>query len=66
MRQAPDREPSRRFGPKRGLAVPLAIALALKAAALTLIYLLFFVPAPHTSPSAEPVAGAVLGLSGRG
>jgi hypothetical protein len=58
MRQALDRKPTT----ERGLALPIAAALALKLAALTIIYLMFFVPAPDSGPRADSAATAVLGL----
>ena len=45
----------------RSLAISIAAALALKAAALTVLYLAFFVPPP--APPAAQTAAAVLGLS---
>ena len=57
MPKAPDREPR----PQRGLALPIAGALALKAAALAIIYLMFFA-APAAAPPADRVAAGILGL----
>lgn len=45
----------------RGLAVPIIAALAVKAVALTVIYLAFFTP----PPSVAPAASAVLGMPAR-
>jgi hypothetical protein len=56
MRQAPDRQPRR----ERGLAVPIVTALALKLAALTVLYLGFFAAPPVRS--ADRAATAVFGL----
>jgi hypothetical protein len=50
---------------ERGLAVTIAAALALKAAALTIIYLMFFAAAPDAASNAERTLTAVLGLPGR-
>jgi len=51
----------RKTGPDRRLAVSIAVALAVKAAALTAIYLAFFQPTASAVPPAERAA-AVLGL----
>jgi hypothetical protein len=48
----------------RGLAVPIAAALAVKAVALAVIYLAFFVPPTNAIPRAERSATAILGLPG--
>ena len=58
MRQALDRKPTT----ERGLFLPIAAALALKLAALTIIYLMFFVPGPDSARRADRAAAAVLGL----
>jgi hypothetical protein len=47
------------------LGVSIAAALAVKAVALTALYLAFFAPAPNPAPPAERTAAAVLGLAGR-
>jgi len=52
-------------GWNRRLGVSIAAALAVKAAALTALYLAFFVPAPNPTPPAERGATAILGLPGR-
>ena len=57
MRQAPDRQP------RRGLAVPIVTALALKLAALTALYLAFFATPMPQSP--ERAATAIFGLPAR-
>jgi hypothetical protein len=56
MRQAPDRHPML----ERGLAVPIMTALALKLAALTVIYLAFFASPPVQSP--DRAATAIFGV----
>jgi hypothetical protein len=58
MRQALDRKPTT----ERGLALPIAAALALKLAALTIIYLMFFVPTPSSVSAADRAAASILGL----
>jgi len=47
----------------RGLIAPIALALAIKAAALIVLYLAFFMPPPPPSP--DQAARAVLGVPQR-
>ena len=46
---------------ERGLAVTITAALALKVAALTIIYLMFFAAPPDAAP-VDRAAAAILGL----
>ena len=61
MHDAPDQEPRAKAGPQRGLAMPIAAALALKAAALLVLYLMFFAPPSHSVAPAD--RGGFLGLN---
>jgi len=45
----------------RSLALTIAAALAVKAVALAVIYLAFFVPAPRPTPISDVIASAILG-----
>jgi len=54
------KQPWRTRRQNRSLATAIAAALALKAVALTVLYLAFFVPPP--APPAAQTAAAVLGL----
>jgi hypothetical protein len=48
--------------PDRGLIPPIAVALAVKVMALTILYFAFFMPAPPPTPDRS--AAAIYGLSG--
>jgi hypothetical protein len=52
----------RRLIKNHPLGVSIAAALAVKAVALTALYLAFFVPPPNPIPPSERAATAVLGL----
>jgi hypothetical protein len=47
---------------RRGLAVPIAAALAVKLVALTALYFAFFTPEPDPTPRVDRAATAILGL----
>jgi hypothetical protein len=58
-------EPRRPGVEDRSLGVAIATALTVKAVALAVLYVAFFMPPANPTPPAERIATAVLGLPGR-